>query len=59
MSQNSLLMINSSLEQILQSLHMHISVQTKLLYLQKHGKDSHPVLHWQMHNSTICFRAYS
>ena len=55
MSQNSLLMIDSSLEQILQSLHIHISVQTKLFFLQLHRKYSHPILHLRKHNFTICF----
>ena len=58
-SQDSLLMINSSLGQFLQSLHIHISVQTKSFFLQLHRKDSHAVLHLQMHNSTICFGAAS
>ena len=58
-SQDSLLMINSSLGQFLQSLHIHISVQTKLFFLQLHCKDSHLVLDLQMHNSTLCFGAAS
>ena len=58
-SQDSFLMINFSLEQFLQSLHIHISFQTKSFFLQLHHKDSHTVLHLQMHNSTICFGAAS
>ena len=57
--QYSLFMISSSLGQFLLSLRIHILVQTKLFFLQLHGKDSYPFLHLQIHNSAICFGAAS